>query len=131
MTIAPVTSLYAAVLAFLFVYLSVRVIGRRRTARVALGLGGDRDLERRARVQANFAEYVPLALVLLLLAELAGLPRLLLHAAGAAFVIGRILHAIGVSGEPEDFRLRTAGIATTFIVILFLAVALLVRLAFG
>ena len=131
MTIAPVTSLYAAVLAFLFVYLSVRVIGRRRTARVALGLGGDRDLERRARVQANFAEYVPLALVLLLLAELAGLPRLLLHAAGAAFVIGRIFHAVGVSGEPEDFRLRTAGIATTFIVILFLAVALLVRLAFG
>ena len=131
MTIAPVTSLYAAVLAFLFVYLSVRVIGRRRTARVALGLGGDRDLERRARVQANFAEYVPLALVLLLLAELAGLPRLLLHAAGAAFVIGRIFHAVGVSGEPEDFRLRTAGIATTFIVIVFLAVALLVRLAFG
>ena len=131
MTIAPVTSLYAAILAFLFVYLSIRVIGRRRASRVALGIGGDRDLERRARVQANFAEYVPLTLVLLLLVELAGLPHLMLHTAGVVLIVGRILHAIGVSGEPEDFRLRTAGMAATFVVILFLAIALLGRLTFG
>ncbi len=131
MTVAPVTSIYAAILAFLFVYLSIRVIGQRKSSRVALGMGDDRNLERRARVQANFAEYVPLALISLLLAELAGLPRLMLHAAGAIFVVGRILHAIGVSGQPEDFRLRTGGMAATFSVILFLAVALLGRLAFG
>ena len=131
MTVAPVTSIYAAILAFLFVYLSIRVIGQRKSSRVALGMGDDRNLERRARVQANFAEYAPLALILLLLAELAGLPRLMLHAAGAIFVVGRLLHAIGVSGQPEDFRLRTGGMAATFSVILFLAVALLGRLAFG
>ena len=130
MTIAPVTSLYVALLAFLFVFLSIRVIGRRRSSRVALGTGDDRNLERRTRVQANFAEYVPLALILLLLVEIAGLPRMMLHAAGTVLVIARILHAIGVSGEPENFRLRTGGMAATFSVILFLAVTLLVQLAF-
>lgn len=121
----PVAAPYAALLALLFLALSVRVIGRRRSGKVAIGTGGDRGLERAARVHANFAEYVPFALLLMLLGEGAGLPRWLLHGAGVALLSGRLLHAWGVSQEKEDFRLRTAGMAATFAVLGVLALGLL------
>jgi uncharacterized protein len=61
----PITAFYAALLAPLFILLAVRVIRQRRGARVAIGDGGDKLLLRRMRVHANFAEYVPFALVLM------------------------------------------------------------------
>ena len=61
----PVTALYAALLTPLFVLLSVRVIAMGWGAGAALGDGGNPDLLRRVWVQGNFAEYVPLALILL------------------------------------------------------------------
>ena len=64
-----ITALYASLLAPLFILLSVRVIGARRSARVPVGDGGNTVLLRRMRVQANFAEYVPFALLLMALAE--------------------------------------------------------------
>ena len=69
-----VTPIYAGLLALLFILLSMRVIGTRRAARVALGDGGIPALLRRQRVHGNFAEYAPLALLLMALAELQGLP---------------------------------------------------------
>ena len=53
----------------LFVVLSFRVIAGRRASSTALGDGSNPDLFRRIRVHSNFAEYVPLALILLGLAE--------------------------------------------------------------
>lgn len=114
----PITATYAALLAFLFVALSIRVIRSRRGASVAIGDGGNAILLRRMRVQANFAEYVPLALILLGLAESLRSPSLLLHAAGIVLVGARLVHAVGVSRPDEDFRLRVAGMTGTLTVIL-------------
>ena len=69
LSVAP---LYAALLGFLLVHLSIRVIRLRRRLKVAIGVGGEAAIERAARVQANFSEYVPIALILLLLAEIQG-----------------------------------------------------------
>ena len=69
-----VTPIYAGLIAVLFVALSLRVIAARRSARVGLGDGGDKTLLRRQRVQANCAEYAPLALGLMTLAELQSAP---------------------------------------------------------
>jgi uncharacterized membrane protein YecN with MAPEG domain len=119
-----ITALYAAPLALLFLVLSVRVIQRRRSGQVALGDGGDGLLLRRMRVHANFSEYVPLALILLGLAESLSAPTLLLHGGGIALLAGRVCHAVGVSRAQEDFRLRVVGIALTISVIASLAVAI-------
>lgn len=83
----PITALYASLLALLFVALSVRVIGLRRLSGVALGDGGKADLMRRMRVHANFAEYVPLALVLLGFAESLGTPSPFLHLLGLTLLL--------------------------------------------
>jgi uncharacterized protein len=121
----PITALYAALLAPLFVVLSVRVIAMRRGSGAALGDGGDPDLLRRMRVQANFAEYVPFALVLLGLAESLHIPNWFLHALGVTLVIGRLSHAIGVSRSNEQFRFRVTGIALTLTVLITTALACL------
>ncbi|AVO47401.1 MAPEG family protein [Phreatobacter cathodiphilus] len=113
----PITALYAALLALLFVVLSVRVIGFRRAVRIGLGDGGDTALLRRVRVHANFAEYAPFCLVLIGLAESLRAPALLLHALGALLLAARFSHAYGVSRQPETFFFRVAGMVGTLTVI--------------
>lgn len=121
----PITALYAALLASLFVFLSIRVIRQRRGAKVALGDGGDKQLLRRMRVHANFAEYVPLTLLLMGLAESLSTYPLLLHAMGIVLLGGRLSHAYGVSQPAEVFRFRVTGMACTFTVMLVAALACL------
>jgi uncharacterized protein len=118
---------YAGVLTLLFVVLSVRVIRQRRSRRVAIGHGGHGDLERMMRVQANFAEYVPLALLLLAFAELQGRPVWLVHTLSVVLVVGRLLHGYGVSQVKENFRLRVVGMTLTFAVLIAAALSALVR----
>jgi uncharacterized membrane protein YecN with MAPEG domain len=116
----PITALYAGLLAPLFILLSIRVIQKRRGARVGLG---DGELLRRMRVHGNFAEYVPLALLLIALAESLKTDARMLHGLGIALVVGRIVHAYGVSQSKESFSLRITGVAVTSTVLLVAAVA--------
>ncbi len=109
-----VTPLYAGLATLFFVFLSFRVIGMRRAAHVALGDGGDRLLMRRLRAHGNFAEYVPLAIVLMALAELQDTSVWILHFIGVVLIAGRLVHAYGVSQEPERIKLRVAGMVLTF-----------------
>lgn len=124
----PVTAFYAALLAALFVLLSVRVIAQRREAKVEIGPGESRELLRRMRVHANFAEYAPFALVLLALAESLKAPSPLLHLIGLILVSGRYVHAYGLSQNPHNLRLRVWGMTLTFVAI---ALAGLLCFAFG
>jgi uncharacterized protein len=110
----PITALYAALLAPLFILLSIRVIGQRRAVRVSIGHGDDALLLRRMRVHANFTEYVPFALISLGLAESLAAPSIILHAIGAILVFGRYAHAFGVSQSPENFTIRVTGMVSTF-----------------
>jgi uncharacterized membrane protein YecN with MAPEG domain len=120
-----ITPAYAAIFALLFVALSLRTIRLRRRVRVGIGSGGDASLERAARVHANFAEYVPLALVLIYFMEIETAGNAWVHGLCAALLAGRLLHAYGVSQVRENYRFRTAGMALTFIVILSAALRLL------
>jgi uncharacterized membrane protein YecN with MAPEG domain len=120
----PVTSLYAGLLALLFVFLATRVIKARRQYHVAIGTS-HRLVERAARAHGNFAEYVPFALLLMALNEINGLPDWTLHVFGTLLVVGRVLHAIGISQEPENFRWRVLGMSLTFVTMLFSAATLL------
>jgi uncharacterized membrane protein YecN with MAPEG domain len=109
-----ITAFYAALLAALFLLLSIRVIGWRRMHRVEIGDGDNRELLRRMRVHANFAEYAPFTLLLMALAESMAPPRPLLHLVGLMLVAGRILHAYGLSQSPQILRYRIWGMQLTF-----------------
>ena len=121
-----VTPLVASLLAVLYLILSVRVIGARRTERVSLGDKGNAQVLRRMRVHSNFAEYTPLALLLLLMLELMGGAYWLLYGLGLFLLVGRSIHAYGVSCEPEPFNFRVMGMVLTFTVIAAASLANLV-----
>jgi hypothetical protein len=55
-----IVPLYAALLAFLFVGLSMRTLRMRRRMRITVGDAGNPGMLRARRAHANFAEYVPL-----------------------------------------------------------------------
>jgi uncharacterized membrane protein YecN with MAPEG domain len=118
---------YAAVLVLIYIGLSVRVIRGRQSYRVGFGAGDSVDLERRIRVHGNFAEYVPLAVIMLAFMELQGHPAWLLHLCGLVLIAGRVAHAFGISQETEDFRLRSGGVTATFAVLIVAALSLLAR----
>lgn len=125
MTLA-ITPLYAGLLTLLYLLLSVRVIRQRKNQQTALG-PGEGELLRRVRVHGNFAEYTPLALLLLGFAETQGTAGWAIHLLCAALLSGRCIHAFGVSQEKEDFRLRVAGMACTFTVLGVTALILIVH----
>ena len=112
-----VTAFYASLLAILFILLSMRVIAQRREAHVEIGHGESPQLLRRMRVHANFAEYVPMALLLIGLAESLKAPSVLLHLLGLVLLAGRLIHAYGLSQTPHILRLRVLGMMATFTVI--------------
>ena len=109
-----ITALYAGLLGPVFLVLAVLVIRERRRSRIAIGHGDAGGLLRRARVHGNFAEYVPLVLVLMGLAEGLGTDRRVMYVIGLALLSGRLIHAWGVSAERENFRFRVTGMTLTF-----------------
>lgn len=126
-----VTPFFAGLLALVYILLSARVIAVRKSARIGIGDKGNAALLRRMRVHSNFAEYVPLTLLLLLMLELMGGTPWLLWILGAALLIGRLFHAYGVSQEPEPLVFRMTGMILTFSTLVIAALADLVLAANG
>lgn len=120
-----ITPIYAALLALLFFFLSVRTLRLRKTLRIGVGDGGDKAMIRAMRVHANFAEYTPIALLLAFMLEMTGTYSWLVHVVCACLLVGRISHAYGVSQVNEDLRFRVAGMALTFLSLLGSALSLL------
>lgn len=125
MILPQVTPLYAGLLALLYVVLTINVIRGRWRMRIGLGDGGEKQMQKLVRAHGNFSEYAPLVVVLLLLLELAQLSPQLLHALGGAFVVGRILHAIGIGRSAGTSAGRMIGTILTLTVLTTQAVLLL------
>jgi uncharacterized membrane protein YecN with MAPEG domain len=111
-----VTPLYAGILTLWFVLLSVRVVNIRRRG-ILFGDKGDVEVARVIRAQANFAEYVPLALLLMGFLEVSRYSIYLLHALGILLVLARVLHGCALSFGWNRSGGRVAGAALTFIVL--------------
>ena len=110
--------MYAALLGFLFFYLSVRTIGLRRRLRIGIGSKENDEMLRGMRVHSNFSEYVPITLLLIYFVEIQGGHPLLIHALGVLLLVGRSVHAYGVSQMNEKFVFRVSGMAMTFTALL-------------
>jgi uncharacterized protein len=123
----PVTALYAALLGLLYAVLTIQVVRGRFGSGVMLGTGEDKGLLRAVRAHANFAEYVPLILILMALGEGMRLSAFLLHLLGAALVAARVLHAIGNSREPDFRPGRGGGAVLTLVVLVAASIAVLLR----
>lgn len=122
-----ITPYYAAILALLFIILSVRTIKARREHKVAIGDGGEKSILRASRVHANFSEYVPFTLLLIAMLELQSYAHWMIHGLCIGLVAARIAHAYGVSQANENFKFRIFGTATTIKIVAICAFLLLAK----
>lgn len=120
-----ITGIYAAIAALLIIALSSRVIAMRLSTRTGIGDGGNAELAKRVRVHANAVEYLPLGLLLLMLVEWNQTLPILVHVFGIALIVGRLLHAFGLSRSVGSSRSRALGMIITLVTLLCMAVLLL------
>ena len=117
-----VTPLYAGILGIIYIVLTFFTISGRIKHKISLGAGGNSDMETKIRIDGNFIEYVPLALILMAFAEFEGIHEIVIHIAGAALVIGRIIHAGNLSGYLPLSYGRQIGMVMTLLTIIAMSV---------
>lgn len=123
------TAFYAALLALLYAGLTTWVVAGRLTSDVLHGDGNDDALRKRIRSHGNFAEYVPLILLLIAFLEAEGSGQGIIHTLLAILLVARLLHPIGMvapKDSVQQFACRGGGIIATLLVMVFAAILLLV-----
>jgi uncharacterized membrane protein YecN with MAPEG domain len=125
-----ITTLYSIPLVLTWLILWMGVTRSRAGYQVSIGDAGNPHLLLQIRRHGNFIEWVPLVLVLMLLAEAQGTSGLWLHAAGALLLIGRWVHPFGLKIGDAGHPLRYVGNGTNLLAAAILLIAL-IRIATG
>jgi uncharacterized membrane protein YecN with MAPEG domain len=123
----PITGLYAGIQALLGFALSMGIGPTRGKLGISIGDGGNPDLLLKIRRHGNWAENVPLALLLMGLLELNGSGATLLHGLGATLLVARIAHPIGLKKDKVNEPLRIGGAVLTGLVSAVAAITLIVK----
>jgi hypothetical protein len=118
-------ALWAGLHIILLLVLSTLVTRQRRKHHVEIGDGGVPALQQAIRAFGNASEYVPAALVGLAVLALAGASAVIIHAVGVTLLLGRIVHAVGLSRSTAASLPRAIGAMATWIAYVALAAALL------
>lgn len=119
-----VTPLYALPLALIFLILWFRVSSIRGALNLSFGDHGNIQLLQRIRQHGNFVEWVPMVLILMILAEGMGAPALYLHISGILLLIGRLAHPFGLKVDTAAHPLRYVGNGTNILATVNLMVCL-------
>lgn len=118
-----ITIIYAGLLGLIYVLLSAFVVKGRYSKKMAFGDGGDPEMTKRIRMHGNFAEYVPLGLILLYLVDACQYAGWLVHLLGIMLLVGRVLHAIAI--HQAIFRFRVVGMVLTLLMLLISSLLLI------
>ena len=113
-----VTGLYAGLFALALIFLIGNVARLRMKHRVSLGTGQNEILTRASRAHGNFIETVPMALIVMAVAELGGAALWFIHVLGVLMVLGRISHYFGLTTGKGYGRWRVTGMVLAMIVYL-------------
>jgi uncharacterized membrane protein YecN with MAPEG domain len=114
----PITAIYAGLLGLIGLVLAAGSGWIRSKTGVSLGDGGNPEQLLAVRRHGNFAEWVPMALILIAILELNGAPAGAIHALGAALVLARIAHPLGLDLVQQGKPARGIGAAVTALVVL-------------
>jgi uncharacterized membrane protein YecN with MAPEG domain len=109
-----ITPIYVAAAVAMYSVIAFVVISNRIRRRISIGDAGQTDFARMVRGHGNFAEYAPITLLAIGVADLAGAPASILHACGILLLCGRGLHAYCFLFTPVGRRIRVTGMMLTF-----------------
>ena len=118
MTALHAAGFWSGLLILVLVVLSIRVVMTRRRQRVILGDGGDEVMIVAARRFGNAAEYTPVAIGALILLALVGWQAWVIHLIGAVFLLGRVIHPLGLAFGKGPPPARVVGMALTWLPLL-------------
>jgi uncharacterized membrane protein YecN with MAPEG domain len=121
----PVLSLYAAINALIMLVLGILVVRARVKTRTEIGDGGNLTVMAAVRAHANNTEYVPVALLLMLILIPLRANAYVIHAVGATLTIGRLLHAFGLSRSVGTSVPRFLGMILTWLSYLIAIISML------
>ena len=125
--VITITPLYALAAAVIYLVLFMRVSALRGKTGISTGEGGNALLLQRIRQHGNCAEWCSFVLILMILAEGAGVAPLWLHAAGALLILGRIAHPFGLAIDNAAHPLRYIGNGTNITAALIAMVGIAVQ----
>jgi uncharacterized membrane protein YecN with MAPEG domain len=109
----------------LMLVLSALVTRQRQKHKTPVGDGGIPELAQAIRAFGNASEYVPVGLAGLIVLDLAGAAPLLIHIAGFVLLVGRVVHAVGMSNNAGTSVPRAVGMTLTWAVYVFMIAATL------
>lgn len=121
-------TIYVSIYILIIVWLSIKVIKNRVKHRVSVGDGGVQALQIAMAVQSNAVEYLPIALLLMLVLELNGAGAWLIHAFGMIFIVGRVYHINGMF--TQRLKYRVWGMKITLYSLVVLAMTNVVYIAY-
>ena len=113
MTYPVITAIAAGIIINLQMILMMICGKSRYKHRQGLGDNGQPELLARLRSHGNLAENSAIVLLVLGLLEMAGINQTIVIIAASAFVLGRILHPIGLFKTSGTSAPRAIGVATT------------------
>ncbi len=125
--LVSLTALYAAILAIMVTALAINVTVHRAKLGIHVGDGNNPHMLRMVRLHGNAAEYVPLALVLMLVYEINGGSHTALHVSGLVLVVSRLLHVLGMWKTANPNFGRVSGQGLTWLTIAALAALNIVK----
>jgi uncharacterized protein len=114
-----IAAFYAGILGLLSAGLAIRVIMQRVRLGVESGDNGKPMMTQAIRAHGNFAEYVPLSLLVIAFTEILGGKTYCIHALGILLTIARGLSAIGLSRSLGPSFPRQAGASLSIAVTIF------------
>jgi uncharacterized membrane protein YecN with MAPEG domain len=123
MRMVYITAFIASVLTFFYIWPSLRISQMRKIHRISLDEGAVHALEKSIQGNGNFADHVPLSLVLMGLLEINGAPNVLVWVLGCILVLGQYFHAMGMRHPTEGGSDRVIGMKYTFFALALLALS--------
>ena len=130
MHVATITGFYLGLLALLYVVLGLQVSRLRRGNRVLFGDGDNRELRSAIRAHGNFAEYVPVIVLLVALLEMSGTSAGRVHLLMGGLLLSRLIHPFGMAARPGTWQFnvgRVGGILLTIAVLIAAGISAMIR----
>ena len=112
-----IAAFFAGLCGLLSVLLAIRVTVTRAKFKTEIGFADNTALQQVIRVHGNNAEYTALGLVVLALIETLGAPSLAVYVLGGGLLVGRLLHAQGLSSATGPTFGRIVGQTLTWLAI--------------
>ncbi len=119
MTSIQAVGLYTGIHLILLMLFSYNVGRFRMSLKINLGDGGDENMQRATRAQANYVEYTPFVLIGLFVISSLGIPALWIHIVGGLYTLVRVMHfaELGLNKMPKGRFYCTVGTMLTLLIL--------------